>query len=238
MTEKEDRKLKGFKLPPGLIEKFEEACKGRGIQEQDGAEEALKQWTDGRRKSDKTEETMRQIRNKYEGKKCLKCGEPIPISETCWWARDVGLVCEECHSKIEIESLSDPTIAKKYRLKRELDRAIHALKTEANEISDKNTELSRRINIYEMLDELYKACLTHHGKLPNLEAAMNDFMKSDASKPEEQKLAIEKFLKAIQESAASTKPVLDLTAQIREFLTNPFLKKKKLPQIETEEAAS
>jgi len=182
------RKMKAFRLPEDLAEKFEKLAKEQNRPEQECGEEAIKCWVDGRRKADKTSETMRKIQNKYEGKKCLKCGASIPVSATCWWARDVGVVCEDCHSKVEIEGLSDPILAKKYRVKRELTRTISALRKEADGFADQNIKLSQRINLYalaERHEELDK-------KKVDLLLLLEKYLHEGIGSPEEKEL-LQKF---------------------------------------------
>jgi hypothetical protein len=92
---------------------------------------------------------MRKISAKFPSK-CIECGGNIRVSQTCFWARDVGVVCEECHSKAEVEGLSDPTLAKKFLKTRELLRTITALKSEANRLADECITFSQRINLYSL----------------------------------------------------------------------------------------
>lgn len=238
--ENDKTKQKNFDLPIDLLAKFESAYeeqkKLKNFKNQDDfAAFLLGIGLDGRRNILGKAEipTMRKIRNLYENKKCRECGNPIAISQDCYWARDLGIVCIECHDNQAIESLSDATISRKYRTIRELEHANRGLKAENNQLSDKNSEILRKINSYELLENLYKASKEHHNKLPALEASLNNFMRSDPSKPEEQKHILEEVLKAIQQDAATDKKVLDATDELRAFLTHPFLRKKKvLPQTE------
>jgi len=119
MTEDESKKKrvqKNWRFSEDLATKFDETCTARGIDGQAGAEEAIRNWCDGRGKAskiDKSTETMRRIQNKYDGKKCGNCNKPIPASASCWWAPNSPLICEECHSNAELNSQNDPLLLKK-----------------------------------------------------------------------------------------------------------------------------
>ena len=238
LKDKNDKRhQKNWDLPEDVFQKFKMAFEERlkqdkNAKEKDLAAELLRTALDGRRTSNKTREippTMKRIQNKYANTRCDDCGNLIPVSVDFWWAPGMS-ICMECHIANSIKGFSDKTLSKRYTLIRELTQTINGLKKAANELSDKNSEMQRKINVYELLQNLYKAATEHHNKLPALEASLKNFMRSDASKPEEQKHILEEVLRAIQQDAASDKTVLDAINELRAFLTHPFLRKKKAVQ--------
>lgn len=117
-------------------------------------------------KKEADESSLRLIVTKFQGR-CTKCGGLIPLASLAYYGKSEGrtiLICMDCM----VESKSDKALAARYVKMRELDKVIKALKREADNLSDKISELqtlkmiddflSRYIEIMNLLKEYILHC--------------------------------------------------------------------------------
>jgi hypothetical protein len=92
---------------------------------------------------------LRMIITKYPDR-CHKCQTKIEQGSIAYWSKDI-ILCSDCI----IQAMGDKTIGDRYLKKRELERVIKALKSQANQYADlildhkhqiKFNELSKKID--------------------------------------------------------------------------------------------
>jgi len=231
MTESDDKLVpKTWRLPKDLIEKLEKASEQKENREKFPSDQALVAHLlslalDGRFSERDPKLIYKQLI--YTGH-CKKCKKTVEAGEWAFWGGPgTGLIiCMDCEAK----KFGTRAQAQRAFMIAQMDYTKNALRKEIAGL----IETYGKYNAYEILDSLYHAVIQHYSKLPNLEALANDFMKNGVTS-EEAKSIMERWLKAIEESEASDKQVLNTIAEIRDFLTHPFRKKRSQLEVEAKE---
>jgi hypothetical protein len=208
-------KQKPFRLPDKLADEWENFAKQKGLSENQLAEEALTHFMECTR-TEKVQ-SLKLIPLKFSGT-CNKCGRTVEQGEFAWWAPGAGILCADC----EVQKYGDKSTARKYIKVKELEFTEKALRKICDSLADKY----RDFNIYEFLDRMH-ALTTEGHKLIMLYLKERGITKTETEQ------------KTLEDMTKNAQEIYALIQEIREFMVNPFTRKKKkrleeLDQLEQE----
>jgi hypothetical protein len=204
-----------LELPSELADAIETEAKRRAISKNDWMFKAFEHSLSCKQSK---LETMKQINAKYQGK-CLQCGKTIKVSQKAWWARDVGLMCEDCHTENELEGIGDVTLARLYTRKRKLQKTIQGLKKVADELADTVNERAEKVNLYR-LGEAHEELEQFRNETLRL---IDDYLKRKMGTDQEDK-ALKNLVQWNEEAKQLQEKIRE---EIKSRLIVPIKKKKK-----------
>jgi len=210
-------KLKAFRLPEELVNKFELTAQEKKKSEQEFAEEVFRRGLEAQ--ADQGHKLIyKQLI--FKGR-CKKCGKEVAPAEWAFWGGPGSglIICTDC----EARKFGTKSEAQKALLIAQLEYRRTALKFEITRLIEK----FGKYNAYEVLDKLYTTNEAHKTQVNNVLATVKDYMSHGFATGDEEKQLLQKLLDNIEQDQQTNKQVLEAIAEIRDFLTNPFIKKKK-----------
>lgn len=159
--------------------------------------------------------TLREIIVKYKTK-CIKCNRMVDIGEIAYWGKNYGVLCYDCYLKANQKAIGAD--AKKLV---KLYKEIRKLKTIKSELQREVDLLADKLNVYELLDELYS-------KLRNIETKIEAIITNLLHEQEDK----QKFYELYNEVRDSVDKLNEIMYGLRRILIKAKKEEVKRKEIE------